>query len=208
MGFSLEKIRAGQRNLQDVAVRWTSIPELSSRAEFFVSLFEKYLSANSEVLDIGGGWGFYAAPLKKRGHHLVVLDAVKPGYQEAPVVICEPGQPIPFPDKSFDVSLMITMLHHTSDPEAVINEARRVTRKRLIVVEDIYHHALGRFWTVLRDRIYNFEYFGHPCQFKKSEGWKELFNKMGLRLAAEHQANTRLMGLSILNAVYVLEIPE
>lgn len=188
----------------DETVRRTSVESLERRAEFFVSRFEGRLPAASRVLDIGGGWGFYSEPLERRGHHLTVLDVVKPALQKAPVIIYEGGR-FPFPDQSFDVSLLVTMLHHVPDPEALIREAGRVTRRFLIVVEDLYHHAWGRFWTVLRDRLYNFEFFGHPCQFRKKEDWVALFGKLGYKLAGEEEVYTRLAGLSILNGILVFE---
>ena len=199
------KIRKWQRNLFDYSAR--NCPGLDQRAESFVSLFEKHLPEKSRVLDIGGSWGFYAEPLEERGHHLTVLDVVRPRFQKAPVVIYSGGR-IPFPDKSFDASLFITVLHHIPDPEAVVREARRVTRKTLIVVEDLYHHALGRWWTVLRDKVYNFEFFGHPCQFKKREEWIDFFKQHGFSLLEEKKVYTWLAGLRILNGVFVFQVKE
>ena len=200
----MKKIRKFQRVLLDEVVRRTSVAPLEKRAEFFVNRFKGFLPAASKVLDIGGGWGFYAEPLERRGHHLTVLDVVKPAFQKAPVVVYEGGR-FPFPEKSFDVSLLVTMLHHVPDPAVVIREAGRVTRRFLIVVEDLYHHALGRFWTVLRDRLYNFEFFGHPCQFRKKEDWVALFGKLGYKLVSEDEVYTQLAGLRILNGILIFE---
>lgn len=177
---------------------------LDKRAEFFVRIFENYLKPGSRVLDIGGGWGFYAAPLEKRGHELTVLDVVKPGLQKAPVVVYSGGK-MPFENNAFDASLLVTMLHHTPDPEAILKEAARVTRDKLIVVEDLYHHALGRFWTILRDRFYNFEFFGHPCQFKNREEWLEVFRRLDFSLCGEERVYTNLAGMRILNGIFVLK---
>ena len=205
-GF-VKKIRKIQRYLLDETVRRTSAPSLEKRAEFFAKRFEPFLPAGSRVLDIGGGWGFYAEPLARRGHHLTVLDVVKPGYQKSPVVVYDGGR-FPFADKSFDVSLLVTMLHHVPDPPAIIREAGSVTKRALIVVEDLYHHALGRFWTVLRDRFYNFEFFGHPCQFRKKKEWVELFSQLGYRLITEEEVYTRLAGFRILNGILIFEITK
>lgn len=203
----LTKIRAVQRHLVDEVIRRNPSLGLDERAEFFAREFEKHIAPQSQVLDIGGGWGFYAAPLEKRGHDVTVLEVVKPAYQRAPVVIYDPAKPFPFPDKSFDTSMLVTVLHHIPDPVSVIREALRVTRGSLIVVEDIYRHALGRFWTVLRDQIYNFEYFGHPKQFRKKEEWLEIFSGLGCALLEEKEVTTQIAGLSILNGVFVLRVP-
>lgn len=199
------KIRAIQRTIQDSMVRAYPAEKLHARAEYFTSLFEKHLQQGSKVLDIGGGWGFYAAPIERRGHDLTVLDVVKPGFQYAPVVIYDGGK-MPFEDKVFDASIMVTMLHHTPDPVSILKEAIRVSKKKVIVIEDVYNHTLGRFWTVLRDQLYNFEFFGHPCQFRKSGQWTGLFESLGLKVSQEKQVVTKISGLSILNAVFVLDV--
>lgn len=201
-----DSIRQAQRNLLDWMVRHHPSLHLDERAEFFTSLFEKDIPPSSRILDIGGSWGFYHEPLVKRGHSHAVLDVVRPSYQKAPVVIYDPGDAIPFPDKSFDVSLFITVLHHIDDSAGVLREAMRVTRKKIIVVEDVYHHALGRFWTEWRDRIYNFEYFGHPCRFKKSGEWIELFESLGMKLERHENVYTWLSGMRILNGVFVFTV--
>ena len=204
----MKGIRKIQRRLFDETVRRNPGLKLEERAESFVRLFEKYLSPQSRVLDIGGGCGFYAGPFVRRGHSLTLLDVVKPGYQKAPVVIYDPEDRFPFPDKSFDVSLMITMLHHVAQPETVIREVCRVTRKTVVVVEDLYHHAFGRWWTEWRDRIYNFEFFGHPCQFKKANEWVDFFKRFGLSLTEEKEVYTWLAGMRILNGLFVFEVPQ
>lgn len=202
---TLKKIRKFQRNLLDGVVRNNPSLGLEARAEFFTRIFDKYLDSKSRILDIGGGWGFYAAPLEKRGHSCTVLDVVKPGYQKAPVVIYDPQESFPFKDGSFDTSLLVTVLHHVPDPAAILREARRVTRKTLIVVEDLYHHELGRWWTIWRDQLYNFEFFGHPCQFRKKEDWLQLFRQEGFSLVKEERVYTWMAGLRILNGVFVLK---
>ncbi|MBI3316399.1 MAG: class I SAM-dependent methyltransferase [Candidatus Omnitrophica bacterium] len=198
-------IRNAQRRWLDTLVARFPKLGLDQRAEYFVSLFEKDLPSRSRVLDIGGGWGFYSEPLRRRGHWPTVLDVVKPGIQKSPLVIYD-GKRIPFPDKSFDVSLFVTVLHHVPDPEALLNEASRVTRKQVILIEDIYRHGLGRFWTEWRDRFYNFEFIGHPANFRKSENWIQTAERRGWRLIRQHKVYTWLSGLRIWNGVFIFEV--
>lgn len=197
-------IRTLQRNVLDWVVKNHPFLGLDRRAESFVRHFEPYLDPNSAVLDIGGGWGYYAEPLESRGHDVTVLDVVKPGFQKAPVVVYDGISPFPFPDKSFDASMLITVLHHIPDPVQVIREARRVTKGVLFVVEDLYHHAMGRLWTQLRDQVYNFEFFGHPCQFKTRDEWVRIFEAEGFTLLSDKKIYTWLSGMRILNGIFVL----
>ena len=199
-------VRKAQRQALDWIVENFPAVGLDRRAENFVSIFKEFVPPASRVLDIGGGWGFYAEPLKRsRGCDVTVLDVVEPRFRKAPVVLYSGGK-FPFPDRSFDVSLLVTMLHHVPKPEAVLAEAKRVTRRAVIVVEDLYRTAAGRFWTVLRDRFYNLEFVGHPCQFRKKEEWFRCFRKLGLHLEFEKEIHTFLAGMRILNGVFVLGV--
>ncbi len=198
-----KNLQAFQRRVLDGIVGHFAHGALEARAEKIVQLFEAQIPAGSRILDLGGGWGFYAGPFKKRGHEHLVLDVVSPGYQKAPVVLYE-GFKIPFPDQSFDVTILMTMLHHVPDPEALFKEVRRVTRQKVVVAEDLYHHAAGRFWTICRDRFLNVEFMAHPHQFRTDGGWREFFNRAGFEVRSFKSVYTWLMGLRVLNGVYVL----
>ncbi len=199
------RIRHLQRKILDTVVKKNPGLKLDRRAEEFVEIFEPFLPNRSRILDIGGGWGYYVKPLKARGHDVTVLDVVKPGFQQSPVVIYS-GDRIPFGQHAFDASLLVTVLHHVPDPEALIREARRVTRKILVLVEDLYHHRAGRWWTIARDTLYNFEFFGHPRNFKKRDEWVELFKRQGFTLLGEKQVYTWVAGLRILNGVFIFQV--
>ncbi len=203
VNFIGKRWRVFQRRVLDGIIRHFAHGTLEARAEKIVQFFENQIPQGSRILDLGGGWGFYAGPLKKRGHEPLVLDVVHPGYQKAPVVLYE-GDRIPFPDQSFDVTILVTMLHHVPDPEALFKEVRRVTKRKVVVVEDLYHHAVGRFWTICRDRILNVEFMGHPHQFRTDEGWRGFFKAAGFEVDFFKCFYSWLAGLRILNGVYVL----
>jgi len=177
---------------------------LDRRAESFVSLFSEFIPPRVKVLDIGGGWGFYVEPLRRsRGCEVTVLDIAEPAFRKAPVVTYE-GEQVPFPDQSFEVSLLVTVLHHVRFPEKVLAEAKRVTRRLVIVVEDLYHHGWGRGWTILRDTFFTLEFVGHPRQFRTREEWRECFEGLGFRIKFDKEIYTSLLGIRILNGIFVL----
>jgi SAM-dependent methyltransferase len=193
-----------QRQVLDGIVRHFAHGALETRAEKITQLFENQIPERSRILDLGGGWGFYAEPLKKRGHEHLVLDVVNPGYQKAPLVLYD-GFRVPFSDRSFDTTILITMLHHVPDPQALFKEVRRVTRQKVVVVEDLYHHAVGRFWTICRDRLLNMEFMAHPHQFRKDSQWRQFFKDAGFEVSSFKSFYTWLSGFRILNGIYVLE---
>ena len=43
---------------------------------------------------------------------------------------------MPFPDKSFDTGLLFYTLHHAQDPGRILDEASRVLRNNLIIIEE------------------------------------------------------------------------
>jgi ubiquinone/menaquinone biosynthesis C-methylase UbiE len=135
---------------------------------------------------------------------VTVLDVVEPRFKKVPVVTYA-GDKIPFGDQSFDVSLLITVLRHVASPEKVLAEAKRVTRNLVIVVEDLYRHSLGRIWTILRDTFYTLEFVGHPRQFRTKEEWLRCFRNLGFRVEAVKEIHTSLLGIRILNGIFVLK---
>ena len=198
------QIRTAQRETLDWLVGHLPHIGLDRRAENFVSIFKEYIPEGAKVLDIGGGWGFYVEPLERaRNCKVTVLDVVEPRFRKAPVTTYE-GETIPFPDQSFDVSLLITVLHHVRSPERVLAEAKRVTRRAVIIVEDLYRNSMGRIWTILRDSVYTLEFVGHPRNFRTQESWRRCFGSLGFRVDSEKEVYTSLLGVRILNGVFVL----
>ena len=203
MSFETGIRKVQRRCLDGIVGRFPKIG-LDRRAEEFAALFGKFIPSQAQVLDIGGGWGFYVEPLERlRNCQVTVLDVVKPGFHKAPVVTYG-GDEMPFPDKSFDVSLLITVLHHVRSPEKLLAETKRVTRRFIIVVEDLYRHWAGRIWTMVRDSLFNLEFVGHPRQFKQKDQWFQCFRSLGLKVESEQEIHTSLLGLRIFNGIFIL----
>jgi SAM-dependent methyltransferase len=97
-----------------------------------------HLSAGERVLDIGAGtgrFGFFVG--RALGIHVVGVDVLD--YADAPIDMrVYDGQRLPFADASFDACLLVFVLHHCRDHDAIFQEALRVARKRVIVFEDTY----------------------------------------------------------------------
>ncbi|MFQ5795282.1 MAG: class I SAM-dependent methyltransferase [Candidatus Bipolaricaulia bacterium] len=91
------------------------------------------------------------------------------------------GDNMLFEDDRFDVALILTVLHHTPHPEKVINEAKRVS-KRIVIIEDIYMNFIQKYLTYFFDSLLNLEFTGHPHTNKNDQEWKALFEQLGLKL--------------------------
>jgi len=141
-----------------------------------------HLAPGSRIIDIGAGNCVLCKGLQGRGHAVTPLDLDNLSFLEDIEPVIYDGVRIPFDDDSFDVALLITVLHHTTDPDAVLAEARRVARK-LVIIEEIYTNPFNKWATYLIDSIFNLEFFGHPRSNRTDRGWKEAFERLGLHLA-------------------------
>lgn len=200
----LEVVKEFQHRWSDWIIKSSPWIGLDKRAEKFVDEFRQDLSPKSKILDIGAGPGVYYEPLSRLGHDVTLLDVKKYDACPHPVTLFD-GTRIPFPNKHFDASLLITVLHHTPDPDAVLREARRVTRGVLVVIEDVYSRFGGKTLCVLRDAVLNCEFVGHPMNFRSCDEWKKTFLRTGFSLRREKDYYSHLLGLPIRTGVYVLD---
>jgi len=113
------------------------------------------------ALDLASGAGRHANWLRERGWDVVAIDRVAaPGVT---VMDLESGAPLPFPDQSFDLVLIIHFLHRP-----LFAEAKRVTKVGGAVIAAIHIEAKHRFlvkpgelrtffdgWTLAVDREAN-----------------------------------------------------
>lgn len=92
-------------------------------------------------LDIGTGTGIFAEAFHNRALVVTGIDVnpemLKAAQHYVPDGIFQPAEAenLPFPDQSFDLNFMGLVLHETDDPQKALQEASRVTRNRLVILE-------------------------------------------------------------------------
>ncbi len=157
---------------------------LEKRAEKMISEIEGYLKKNDRILDIGCGGCHVAKRLQEKGYSVVPLDIEnQSSFQEIMPVIYD-GKTIPFADDSFGVTLLLTVLHHTQDPVHILTEAKRVSR-RIVIIEDLYDGWFQKYLTFVMDSVVNFECIGHPHSNKTKKEWETDFRALNLRISDE-----------------------
>ncbi len=93
------------------------------------------------VLDVGTGTGVFAEAFAAAGLEVVGLDPnaelLAIARAHAPGADFERGtaEALPFPDRSFDLVFLGHVLHETDEPLRALEEARRVARARVAVLE-------------------------------------------------------------------------
>ncbi len=154
---------------------------LKYRSQKYYELIGEFLKKNERVLDIGAGSCTNTEFLKKRGMKMTPLDVRNISVIRHIKPVLYDGKTIPFKKNSFDVALILSVLHHTPDPEKIIREAKRVA-KRLIIMEDIYYGWVDKLVTHILDSLSNLEFFGHPHSNRTDEQWQKLFRKLKLKI--------------------------
>lgn len=160
------------------------------------------LDKEETVLDLGTGNGGLCHALKEAGVEVKPVDIKDISFFPEVSPEIYDGKKLPYPDNAFDTVLLITVLHHTPDPDAILEEAKRVARKKVIVMEDIYRNKAQQYLTYFTDSLVNLEFAGHPHTNRTDKAWRETFDKMGLKLKSAEDFRTLVFFRQI---IYVLE---
>lgn len=136
-------------------------------------------AAAGSIIDIGCGRGFVSSLLAERGFEVTPVDVVDKTRVVSLTPVIYDGISLPFGEDTFDLALILTVLHHTPDPDTIIAEAARVA-PRVVVIEDTYHARLKGWLTKVADSISNLEFRGHPHSNRTDRQWRDTFTRLGL----------------------------
>ncbi len=150
-----------------------------------IELFRPYAENIDSVLDIGTGTSipihiFAENFPNARIYTIDIVDFRK--RKKIPFVIYD-GNKLPFDNLNFDVSLLNETLHHCTDPESLLREARRVA-KSVYVIEHfpIFNISLKE---LINTEFIALKEFEIPYQIYKPFTEKKLyalFGKIGLKV--------------------------
>lgn len=164
-------------------------PILEMRARSLTRLLSLFIPPKSHVIDIGCGNMLIARELvKRRAIKVQGVDVLDMNLTTLPHRLIINGK-IPTKSKSFDCVLLIGVLHHIDDQTHVLREAKRITKDKIVVFEDVYHTALGRKWLTTRDFIGNLpeEPSMHfSFNFHTANSWRNIFKKENMTILHEH----------------------
>jgi ubiquinone/menaquinone biosynthesis C-methylase UbiE len=96
-------------------------------------------------LNVGSGHGFFSSAARRAGIAMTSLDVQAPPCAiDRDELVVYDGEHMPFQDDAFDASIAMYVLHHTRHPAAVLEEMKRVSRQRIVLVEELYRHLPGK----------------------------------------------------------------
>ena len=135
-----------------------------------LDLVVEWAEGAETALDVATGGGHVARRLRKAGINVVAVDPA-PGME--PDVISR-GEDLPFADGSYDVVACRVAAHHFEDVEKALSEMARVSRDRVIVVDNLFLDERAEEADRVRDP-------SHVRNYTEKE-WRELFESAGLRI--------------------------
>lgn len=157
-------------------------PFHESRIQTLARRVTPYLQEGDRVLDVGCGTGFLGRAIletpscpsriqihgverHRREHELIEVQAYD-------------GLTIPYGEKTYDVVILADVLHHVADPERLVQECIRVSKRLLIIKDHQVKGWLARQRLVLLDWVANAP-FGIQCfyRFWTAAQWTEVFRR-------------------------------
>lgn len=153
------------------------------RAERVSKFLKDHIKKGEHILDIGSGNGTILKQIKEDYNTKVQgIDITEYSEVRVPFKLFD-GKTIPFKNKFFDTVLIIETLHHCDNPLKILKEATRVSKKKIIIFEDVYTNHLNKIVLHGFDYIMNFRHsVNTPFNFKKEKEWINIFKKFNLNI--------------------------
>lgn len=158
-----------------------------ARAEFNFRSIEAQIPKGSKVLDVGA-WSCYLGELlrDRMGCQVLSLDVVDVNKTDMPFQVFD-GKCLPVDSGSFDIVLLLYVLHHASDDEPLLHEARRVLREggRVLIAEDSVDGLWNRILTVgFHGWLWLVTRMSCDGSFRTTSEWQGRFRAAGLKLVS------------------------
>ena len=148
-----------------------------------------WLEPGQTVLDLGAGTGYISRWLHNQiGVRPTLADVVSYGNRERSLPFLQLDDPfgVPVPDASFDVVMLLFVLHHVGGHEGqerLVEEAKRVARSRIVVLEDTPRTTIDRVLNMSWDWLLNLRHrVPTPFTFRSRDEWIHVFKEQDLSI--------------------------
>lgn len=141
-------------------------------------------NSTGPILDFGSGLGHIGYIISQESKREVTYLDVRKYPFTCPQINVEvfDGLEIPYPDKHFDSSIIVFVLHHTPNPQSSLEEVVRVTKRNIFICEDLLISEKDIKKEIIKDTIANGFLPHMTLQYKIEKDWEKLFIDMGLSI--------------------------
>ncbi len=180
------------------------LPILKDRAERLGKHIINSTQNCDSLLDYGCGNMILTEHLKYNTDMKVIgIDMVDNNLSNLPLLKYN-GEKLPFEDNSFDATLAVFVLHHCDNTEDALKELIRVSRKKVIIIEEVYRNFFEKFILFSHDWIGNhLESWtvNIPLNFLPMKKWQKVFDENNLVLKEAKKVH-QFPFFNITNQVY------
>ena len=162
-------------------------PIYSYRQNVLVQMIGPHLKPGDRVLDAGCGFGHLGRALMDAfpDVHVEGVESVKREGELIPITAYE-GTRMPWDDGVFDVVILADVLHHDKDPQRLLAEAVRVSRRLVIIKDHLREGFLAQKRISLLDWAANAGY-QVPCTYRYNNlaEWRQAIARVGSTFVEE-----------------------
>ncbi len=160
--------------------------------------FKKYKEEilSGKILKVGYGLGYSSYFVKLFNKEIFNLDVVvNPDSLNPSDVVVYDGNVIPFPKAEFDVVVCTYTLHHIENPDGLFEELHRVSRSKIIVVEETYKNFFQKVQLIFFCWLTNNKAFQEVNiiynSYLSSKRFEGMFNKRKLEILQKKSVSRR-----------------
>lgn len=176
------------------------------RYSYLVNYLSPYLKDSMKVLDVGASCGRLANRLSKKLPETRFM-GVDPYVQPKSFIPVKQsnGTQIPYPDNSFDCVMIIDVLHHDKNSLNILKEARRVSKKYVLIKDHFWKNKFDFYMLKMTDYLINKPYgIPLPYNFFTLSDWKDLIEQSNLKIIKSQRFRYNLLNTSK-HVIYLLE---
>lgn len=154
------------------------------RVRILAELLAARLPPAAEALDVGCGDGLIASLIQRHRPDIRIRGIEVFLRKDAFIPIDSfDGHTIPFADAAFDVVMLVDVLHHTTDPVALLREAVRVTRKTILIKDHIADGLFARPILRMMDWVGGARHgFALPYNYLRRQEWASALETLDLTI--------------------------
>jgi SAM-dependent methyltransferase len=156
------------------------------RIRILADLLARLIPPNSTALDVGCGDGLLDSKIMEArpDTSFAGIDVLARKQVFIPVTTFD-GRVIPHADASFDVVMLVDVLHHTHDPMVLLLEATRVASKAVVIKDHLRDGFLAKPTLRLMDWVGNARHgVSLPYNYWPEQMWHRAFKAAGLSISS------------------------